>query len=441
MTCRGSRFADGAKRNPDGQVFMKGRETDEWLKQNHKSTRNFIRKWGHFVKHDEYLKPIVPPKYDVGFVAYNCNKELLNELEPWCSKIYLDFGSDYMGDYIKEEQSDTQFNLDEKIFMYGDLKPKDLKNDIVVEFDCNKLTPDNFQILVELSSILKESGEITLEANPGSADAGRFEDYIKAGVNRISIGVQSFNNRLLKAIGRKHSAEEAENAIRIAKSVGFFNFNIDLMFGLPGAQKGDAISDLEHSIEFDPMHISWYQLTLEEKTAFARKPTHNDIYEEFEIGQSILQRNGFVQYEVSAYARNMIKSLHNMNYWEFGDYLGIGAGAHGKISSGSRIVRTEKISKPESYMRAIEFNGKSGVESEIDPSLMAGEYMLNALRLKDGFSLNDYLVKTYNTNLDRQFEQNIELACDKGLLSREDDWVKPTRLGYRFLNDLQVIFI
>ena len=292
---------------------------------------------------------------------------------------------------------------------------------------------------------LKEIGEITLEANPGSADAGRFEDYIKAGVNRISIGVQSFNNRLLKAIGRKHSAEEAENAIHIAKSVGFFNFNIDLMFGLPGAQKGDAISDLEHSIEFDPMHISWYQLTLEEKTAFARNPpdlpTHNDIYEEFEIGQSILQRNGFVQYEVSAYARNMIKSLHNMNYWQFGDYLGIGAGAHGKISSGSRIVRTEKISKPESYMRAIEFNGKSGVESEIDPSLMAGEYMLNALRLKDGFSLNDYLVKTYNTNLDRQFEQNIELACAKGLLSRKDDWVKPTRLGYRFLNDLQVIFI
>ena len=133
--------------------------------------------------------------------------------------------------------------------------------------------------------------------------------------------------------------------------------------------------------------------------------------------------------------------IRDRNYWEFGDYLGIGAGAHGKISSGSRIVRTEKISKPESYMRAIEFNGKSGVESEIDPSLMAGEYMLNALRLKDGFSLNDYLVKTYNTNLDRQFEQNIELACAKGLLSREDDWVKPTRLGYRFLNDLQVIFI
>lgn len=292
---------------------------------------------------------------------------------------------------------------------------------------------------------LQEGSEITLEANPGSADAGRFEDYIKAGVNRISIGVQSFNNQLLKAIGRKHTAAEAENAIRIAKSVGFLNFNIDLMFGLPGAEKGDAILDLEHGIKFEPTHISWYQLTLEEKTVFARKPpslpTHNDICEEFECGQSILQRNGFTQYEVSAYARNMKKSAHNINYWEFGDYLGIGAGAHGKISSPSKIIRTEKISRPESYMRAIEFKGESGVELEIDRSLMAGEYMLNVLRLKDGFSLNDYLIKTYTDSLDKEFEQNIELACDRGLLSRKGDLVKPTRLGYRFLNDLQVIFI
>jgi len=162
MTCRGSRFKDGAMRNPAGQVFMKGRESSEWLRQNLRSTRNFIRKWGHFVKHDEYLKPIVPPKYDVGFVAYNCTKELLSELEPWCSRIYLDYGSigKYASQYQKEEQPDTQFDLDEKIKMYGDLKPKDLKNDIVVEFDCNKLTPDNFQILVELSSILQQSGEV-----------------------------------------------------------------------------------------------------------------------------------------------------------------------------------------------------------------------------------------------------------------------------------------
>ncbi len=160
MTCRGSRFKDGAMRNPAGQVFMKGRESSEWLAQNLRSTRNFIRKWGHMVKHDEWLKPIVPPKYDIGFVAYNCDKNLLRELEPWCSKIYLDFGSDYMSEYRKEEQQDTQFNLDEKIFMYGNSKPSDLGNDIIIEFDCRMLNASNFQTIVNLSEIIQQSGEV-----------------------------------------------------------------------------------------------------------------------------------------------------------------------------------------------------------------------------------------------------------------------------------------
>ena len=160
MTCRGSRFKDGAMRNPAGQVFMKGRESSEWLAQNLRSTRNFIRKWGHMVKHDEWLKPIVPPKYDIGFVAYNCDKNLLRELEPWCSKIYLDFGSDYMSEYRKEEQQDTQFNLDEKIFMYGNSKPSDLGNDIIIEFDCRMLNANNFQTIVNLSEIIQQSGEV-----------------------------------------------------------------------------------------------------------------------------------------------------------------------------------------------------------------------------------------------------------------------------------------
>ena len=159
MTCRGSRFKDGAMRNPAGQVFMKGRESSEWLAQNLKSTRNFIRKWGHMVKHDEYLKPIVPPKYDIGFVAYNCDKNLLRELEPWCSKIYLDSGSDYIGEYTKEEQPDTQFDLDERVKMYGNSKVSEL-HDICVEFDCRNLNADNFQVIVNLSEIIKESGEV-----------------------------------------------------------------------------------------------------------------------------------------------------------------------------------------------------------------------------------------------------------------------------------------
>ena len=159
MTCRGSRFKDGAMRNPAGQVFMKGRESSEWLRQNLRSTRNFIRKWGHMVKHDEYLKPIVPPKYDVGFVVENCTTDMLKELEPWCSDIYGDFvGHKGLGvnKYIENEQPDTQFDLKKKIHSQH-TKPK---NDVVVSFDCDKLTPDNFQILVNLSEILKQSGEV-----------------------------------------------------------------------------------------------------------------------------------------------------------------------------------------------------------------------------------------------------------------------------------------
>ena len=153
MTCRGSRFKDGAMRNPAGQVFMKGRESSEWLRQNLRSTRNFIRKWGHMVKHDEYLKPIVPPKYDVGFVVENCDANMLKELEPWCCDIYGDLDAKK---YIEFEQPDTHFNLSNKIHK-RETKPI---NDVVVSFDCNKLTPDNFQILVNLSEILKESGEV-----------------------------------------------------------------------------------------------------------------------------------------------------------------------------------------------------------------------------------------------------------------------------------------
>jgi hypothetical protein len=155
MTCRGSRFKDGALRNPAGQVFMKGRESSEWLAQNLRSTRNFIRKWGHMVKHDELMHPIIPPKYDVGFVVENCDINLLKELEPWCSNIYVDCD---VQKYIDEEQPNTQFDLSEKILPY--IEGADPKNNILVRFDAKYLTPQNFQILVELSSILKESGEV-----------------------------------------------------------------------------------------------------------------------------------------------------------------------------------------------------------------------------------------------------------------------------------------
>jgi hypothetical protein len=179
MTCRGSRFKDGAMRNPAGQVFMKGRESSEWLAQNLRSTRNFIRKWGHMVKHDEYLKPIIPPKYDVGFVVENCDTNMLKELEPWCSDIYGDWiGHKGYGvnQYIKEEQKDTQFNLSKKIHSQH-IEPK---NDIVVKFDVNKLTPQNFQILVNLSEILRDSGEVgTMQLEIFHLDIKSLDTYEK----------------------------------------------------------------------------------------------------------------------------------------------------------------------------------------------------------------------------------------------------------------------
>ena len=163
MTCRGSRFKDGAMRNPAGQVFMKGRESDEWLKQNHKSTREFIRKWGHMVKHDSLMKPIVPPKYDIGFVVYNCSKQMLYELEPWCSKIYLDLNdSNTLGEYVKEEQEKTSYNLNDRVKLYGTNKISEI-HDVCIEFDATKLTSENFQILVNISEILQDSGEVGVQ--------------------------------------------------------------------------------------------------------------------------------------------------------------------------------------------------------------------------------------------------------------------------------------
>jgi len=174
MTCRGSRFKDGAMRNPAGQVFMKGRESSEWLAQNLRSTRNFIRKWGHMVQHDEYLKPIVPPKYDVGFVVYNCNKQMLYELEPWCTTIYLDLRNhDALGEYTSKEQPNTKYNLSERVKLYGNSKVSEL-HDICVEFNAEQLNNENFQVLVNLSKMLKDSGEI------GEMEYDIFKFYIKS---------------------------------------------------------------------------------------------------------------------------------------------------------------------------------------------------------------------------------------------------------------------
>ena len=182
MTCRGSRFKDGAFRNPAGQVFMEGRESTEWLKQNLRSTRNFIRKWGHMVRHDELMYPIIPPKYDVGFIVENCDENILKELEPWCSNIHVTLNPEQIRNYINKEQPDTQFNLTEKILYHS----QPTTNNVIVRFDARLLTPQNFQILVNLSDILKESGEV------GEMELEIFKFYIKS--------LDSYERELINAI-------------------------------------------------------------------------------------------------------------------------------------------------------------------------------------------------------------------------------------------------
>tara|TARA_X000001036_G_scaffold439471_1_gene490738 strand:+ start:780 stop:1994 length:1215 start_codon:yes stop_codon:yes gene_type:complete len=186
MTCRGSRFKDGAKRNPDGAVFMVGRESDEWLRQNVRSTRNFIRKWGSFVRHDEYLHPIIPHKYDIAFVAYNCHYEMIKQIEPYCSKLYLDLrNSDDRGRYIKDEQPNTDFDLDERIKLYGHNKISEL-HDVCVEFDCNRLTESTYQILTSLPDILTDSGEVgTMEYDIFKFYISNLEPYEKELINVV----------------------------------------------------------------------------------------------------------------------------------------------------------------------------------------------------------------------------------------------------------------
>lgn len=292
---------------------------------------------------------------------------------------------------------------------------------------------------------LSDSVEVTLEANPGSADAGRFKDYRAAGINRLSIGVQSFSDDCLVALGRAHNAADSCAAFEAALCAGFDNINIDLMFGLPSEDSSRTMKDLSHAISFNPQHISWYQLTLEENTVFARRPpilpSHDEIFDAYENGQILLAEAGFSQYEVSAYSQQNRESRHNLNYWNFGDYVGIGAGAHGKRTSNGSVIRTEKIKNPDRYMQSALSNKKLHTDQLIAEEQLIGDYMINALRLKNGFCIDALLTNVTESSLKIHFFECLETACLNKFLQRDGRWVKPTPLGYRFLNDLQLIFL
>ena len=302
----------------------------------------------------------------------------------------------------------------------------------------------------ELLSLLRShlnlwpDAEITLEANPGATEAGRLRDYAASGVNRVSLGIQSFDGAHLRALGRVHDAAQARAAIEMAMRA-VPRVNLDLMYALPGQDLAACLSDLDEALAWGTEHLSLYHLTLEPNTVFAKYPpalpdedlaaAMQDAIEERAAGA------GLARYEVSAYARPGARCRHNLNYWEFGDYLGLGPGAHGKISFPDRIVREARVRNPDSWMdKALAGGGGHVAESRAVPAGdLPFEFMLNALRLKEGVPTHYYADRT-GLNLAGIMHQ-IDAAVGRGLLDPDPARLRATPLGWRFLNDLQEIFL
>ncbi len=286
--------------------------------------------------------------------------------------------------------------------------------------------------------------EITMEANPGTFEAEKFLGFNQAGVNRLSIGVQSFNNQHLEILGRVHNPEQAIAAAKFAHKAGFNSFNLDLMHGLPQQTTEQALSDLQTAIDLKPQHISWYQLTLEPNTHFYQKPPKlpqdETLWDIQEAGQKLLADNGYWQYEISAYSKDIkLQSRHNLNYWQFGDYIGIGAGAHGKLTrlDLNEIHRTTKKRHPKDYLT----QGWQQVASRsvIPKDELPFEFMLNALRLREGVPANIYSQRT--GLLLQDIQAIVSEAKSDGLLNDVSDWITPTEKGSLFLNELLEQFI
>ncbi|MDH3433521.1 MAG: radical SAM family heme chaperone HemW [Gammaproteobacteria bacterium] len=287
--------------------------------------------------------------------------------------------------------------------------------------------------------------EITMEANPGTVECGDPAGYRRAGVNRLSIGAQSFAAEALQVLGRIHTVADIRRSVAEAQAAGFDNINIDLMYALPGQSTADAVLDIERAAELEPQHLSWYQLTLEPNTVFhARPPSglpdEDRVVEIQGQGESRLAELGYEQYEVSAYARDVRRSVHNMNYWSFGDYLAVGAGAHGKISTAEGVWRYAKPANPRQYMECIEGGDYSADLEPVSAADRLFEFMLNALRLTDGF---DESLFTARTGLSIEaLHARLRTPQDKHLITRTAGqfWCV-TALGRRFLNDLQAEFL
>lgn len=369
---------------------------------------------------------------------------------PWCVRKcpYCDFNS-------HERRGEVQWRE------YVDALIRDLEQDLPLVWGrvvhsvffgggTPSLMPPEFMddFLQRASALLSLAPgcEITLETNPGTAEHGRFEGYRAAGINRLSFGIQSFDDRALQTLGRIHNSGEAERAVRMAQDAGYDNINLDLMYALPEQDLAGALHDIERALALNPTHISHYQLTLEPNTVFyarppERLPDDDSAWDMQMECQSALAAAGFKQYEVSAYARDNRRCQHNLNYWQYGDYLGIGAGAHGKITEGAaqQIRRRDKLKHPRVYLDTVGTPTNFGTDEMVTADRLPFEFMMNALRLNDGFPLSMFELRT---GLDRAvIAQPLAMALERELITVEGDLVCPTELGRRFTNDLMELFL
>ncbi|MFZ5493369.1 MAG: radical SAM family heme chaperone HemW [Pseudomonadota bacterium] len=290
---------------------------------------------------------------------------------------------------------------------------------------------------------LLAAAEITLEANPGTLDTARLEGFAKAGVNRLSLGVQSFDDAALKALGRIHDAAAARRAVEVALCSGFERVNVDLMYGLPGQDVQQALADLDAALAFDPGHVSWYQLTVEPNTVFHSQPPvlpgPDGLADIEAAGLAVLAGAGYRRYEVSAHARPGQECRHNVNYWQFGDYLGIGAGAHGKLTQADGILRLAKYRQPAAYLRHAAEGDAVAERRWVAPTERAFEFLLNALRLTDGFTWQQFAERTGLSPMG--IRPRLATAAGQGLISLDAHGARATARGFELLDGVLEQFL
>lgn len=367
---------------------------------------------------------------------------------PWCIRKcpYCDFNSHQVeGTFDEGRYKDKLY--DDFLVEFNRLydKERELQSIFIGGGTPSLFNGDSFHFL--LASIknhlnFNENIEITIEANPGTVDSEKFHSYVEAGINRLSIGVQSFNDKHLSKLGRIHNGGDAIRAIEVARSVGFENINLDIMHSLPEQSIEAAIKDLQIAVEQEPSHISWYQLTIEPNTYFYSYPPKlpTDTIQDgiLEEGMKILNGRDFSQYEVSAFAKNSSRSSHNHNYWSFGDYLGIGSGAHGKLTlpSENKVIRTIKPKMPNHYMSQT-LNSMTQLK-EISAKERTIEFLMNALRLKEGFSQSLFEARTGNkfSLISNKISNLIENELIEIKFVEKENLYSATKKGYRLLNTL-----